>query len=323
MKPIYLYILLAAFASSCSRANFRISVSRPANIAVPEQVRTWVVINNVSDNNSPDELLKKALGGQLPNGNILASEQVVTGLLRSFDESGNFRGVVLKSIPVRHTNQSVDWMMVDSICKLHEAQGIIEVMTFRSQAPVGGVVLDNIMGNSSSSLSGTAVFNFYLQGRNSALERLESSGFYTIPISGNLNPISILNDVMRKKEYYGALGFSIGKQMGSRFIPTWHWVDRQYYRKGSDELKRARNLIRSGHWDLAEQTLEPALQHYKSKARGRAMFNMALVYEGQGKLKKAIDMAENCAIRGGIRPVYEYINVLKRRLNQQSQIYFP
>lgn len=323
MKPFHLYIILSVLLSSCSKASFRISVTRPAIINVPEKVRSWVIINNVSENNSPDELLKKALGGQLPNGNMIAAEQVVTGLLRSFDESGNFRGVVLKSVSVRNANQSVNWLMIDSICSLHAAEGIIEIVSFRSQAPMGGVVLDNIMGNISSSLSGSAFFNFYLNGRNSALERLESSGFYNIPISGNMNPINILNDLMRKREYYGALGFSIGKRMGDQLSPTWHWVDRQYFKRGSDELSRAKNLIRNGHWDLAERTLEPALQYPNRKARGRAMFNMALVYEGQGKLKKAIDMAETCALEGGIRPVYEYINVLKRRLNQQSQIYFP
>jgi hypothetical protein len=319
--PIALVMVL--LVSSCSKKSFRISVSIPAEIAVPEGVNSFLVVNNVNDTNSPDALLRQTSIAKQPNGNIIASEQVITGLLRAFDESRFYRGVVVKDVDVRMPNKIVDWQKIDSLCAVNEVQGIIEIEYFTSQAPVGGVVLGNVLGSTNHPLRGTAFVNMYLSGYQSQLERLDMSEMVNIPISGTLNPLNVLTDVLRKREFYGLLGNSIGRRMGYSLSPTWIWVGREYYKKGSREIKLSKNLIRRGHWDLAERQLTPALNSPKRKVRGRAMFNMALVYEGQGHLLKAIDMAEKAAFDTGIRPAYEYINVLKRRTNQQSRIYFP
>jgi hypothetical protein len=323
MKYIFIALGLVFTLSSCSKKSFRISVSHPAQIAVPDGVRDFIILNNVDEKNSPDELLKQALSGNQPNGNILAADQAVTGLLRSFDDSRYYSGIVLKHIPMRNSQKLVDWNKIDSLCAEHNVQGIVEIEYFTSQAPVGGVVMGNVLGSTNSPLRGTAFVNIYLSGVQSHLERLDYNDMFNIPISGSLNPLAMLNDVMRKREYYGALGFSIGRRIGASMTPSWHWVGRQYFSKGSREIRLAKNLIRRGHWDLAEQQLAPALNHQKRKVRGRAMYNTALVFEGQGHLTKAIEMAERAAFETGNRPSYTYINTLKRRTNVQSQIYFP
>ncbi len=323
MKYLFAACISAFLFTSCSKASFRISVTLPPVISVPEDVHSFIILNNVTDSNSPDDLLKKVLKGQIPNGNLIAAEQTITGLLRSFDDSKYYKGIVFREINLRNKAHLPDWNKIDSICNTNLSQGVIEIATFRSQAPVGGVVLDNVLGKTNSTLSGSGFFNIYLPGYQSYLERLETSGFYNIPISGNIHPLNVLNDVLRKQEYYGALGFTVGRKMGESMISTWHWVNRQYYKKGSRELKMAKNLIRKGHWDLAEKQLQSGLKHPSRKVKGRTMFNMALVFEGQGHLNKAIEMAERSAFEGTTRPAYDYINVLKRRLNQQSLIYFP
>jgi hypothetical protein len=323
MRYFFIFLALALTLSSCSKKSFRISVTRPAQIAVPDGISSFIILNNVNDSNSPDELLKQALTGQQPNGNILAADQAVTGLLRAFDDSRYYRGIVLRNINVRDGQRLVNWAVVDSMCAANDAQGVIEIEYFTSQAPIGGVVLGNVLGAGNHPLRGAAFVNIYLPGFQSHLERLDYNDVFNIPISGTINPLNILTDVMRKREYYGALGFSIGRRIGASMTPSWFWADRVYFKKGSREIRMSRNLIRRGHWDLAERQLTPALSHHKRRARGRAMFNMALVYEGQGHLSKAIEMAERSAFETNTRPAYKYINTLIRRTNMQSQIFFP
>ena len=324
MRLFILAFTFLIFFNSCSKRSFRISVTRPAEIAVPEGVQSFVIINNVTEANSPDQLLRQAAEGRQPNGNVIASEQVVTGLLRAFDNSGFYQGIVIASSALRNTETlAINWSKLDSICAVNDAEGIIEIAYFESQAPVGGVVLGNVLGSRNHPIRGSAFVNIYLPSYRSNLDRLDMNEVFNMPIAGNINPLNILNDVMRKREYYGALGNSIGTKIGMWLSPSWTWVNRTYFKKGSREIRMANNLIRRGHWQLAEKQLESVLNHPKRKTRGRAMYNMAIVYEGQGRLSNAIEMAEKSAFEAQIRPAYTYINTLKNRQNWRSTIFFP
>jgi tetratricopeptide (TPR) repeat protein len=141
-----------------------------------------------------------------------------------------------------------------------------------------------------------------------------------MPISGNTNPLAILNDMMRKRELYGHLGRSIGYSAGTLFYPHWIWVGRRFYNKGSSALRRAKRPIRNGNWNVAEQIMLNEIKSRSNKASGRAKYNLALVYEGQGRIEEAIAMAERAAAENGTRLSFDYINVLKRRLNAQPRI---
>jgi hypothetical protein len=225
---------------------------------------------------------------------------------------------------LRHSESlAINWNLIDSICAVNGANGLIEIEYFTSQAPVGGVILGNVLGSRNHPIRGSAFVNIYLPEYRSHLERLDMNAVFNMPIAGNMNPLNILNDVMRKREYYGALGNTIGNKVGHWLSPSWMWVNRQFFKKGDRNIRLAKNLIRKGHWQLAEQQLEPALNHQKRRVRGRALFNLALVYEGKGNLNEAIKMAEKAAFEAQTRPAYDYINTLKRRQSLRSTIFFP
>ncbi len=71
---------------------------------------------------------------------------------------------------------------------------------------------------------------------------------------------------------------------------------------------------------MAEKILLQEINSPSNKVVGRAKYNLALVYEGQGRIEEAILMAERAALENGTRLAYNYINVLKRRLNEQPRI---
>ena len=324
MRVLMFALFLLFLLNSCSKRSFRISVMQPAEIAVPEGIQAFAIVNNVDEDNSPDQLLRQAAQGRQPNGNIIASEQAVTGLLRAFDNSGYYQGVVVASTPLRDPETLlIDWRAIDSICGVTETDGLIEIEYLTSQAPVGGVILGNVLGSRNHPIRGSAFVNIYLPSFRSNLDRLDMNAVFNMPIAGNVNPLNILNDVMRKREYYGALGNTIGTKIGMWLTPSWSWVNRQYFKKGDRNIRLANNLIRRGHWQLAAQQLEPSLNHKKRRVRGRALYNLAIVNEGQGNLNSAIEFAEKAAFEAQIRPAYTYINTLKRRQALRSSIFFP
>jgi len=303
---------------SC-KSSFRISVVSPPAVQLNEETTRIVIINNVTHDNSPDKLITQALQGQPVNGNIAAAEQAVIGLVRSFDDSRYLKGLVMNPISVRNQRE-INWLRLDSICVANQAHAVIEIETFQSQAPVGGTVLANATGQRTSPLRGWGYFNFYIPSTKEHLFRLEVGEVYNMPIAGNSNPMAILNDMMRKRELYGHLGRSVGYSAGRLFYPHWVWVGRTYYNKGSARLRRSKRPIRHGNWNIAEQILLQEINSRSNKSAGRAKYNLALVYEGQGRLEDALFMAERAAAENGTRLAFNYINILRRRLNEQPRI---
>ena len=312
-------IITLILVTTACKTSFRISVLTPPPILLNDSTRKILVVNNVTDDNSPDKLLAQVLQGQQYNGNVMASEQSVTGFIRSLDDSRYLKAIAGEPISLR-SNETINWQKVDSLCAVKGTHAIVEIEHFDSQAPIGGTVLANATGQTNHPLKGWAYINLYIAGTHEHVDRLDVYEVYNMPITGGLNPIGMLNDVVRKRELYGHLGYSIGYRMGSLFYSNWIWVSRRFYNKGSRTLRHAKPLIRSGNWNLAEKQLEMSINSPKNKVAGRSKYNMALVYEGQGRLDEAIAMAERAALEHGTKLAYDYINTLKRRKGMRSTI---
>lgn len=327
MKKLYigtLTIALLVVTQSC-KTSFRISVKEPAVIDMPEEAKRFGIVNNVTNENSPEKVLGTVLGTQQLNGNVLAAENAVNGLLRAMDHSNILQGEVLTVGDSLHLESGeINWEFVDSLCTARNLQGIAEMVELRTTAPVGGSVLANVSGKTNTKLEGTLVTSFYVAKTHDKFERYSVYDKYNIPVSQNTSVIDILNDVQKKREYYRALGFNLGYDAGKLIYPNWVWVNRQFYNKGSKNLKRAKPMIRQGNWDIAEKQLVGDIEHHKDKVKGRTLYNMALIKEGQGELDDAIDYAERSALAGN-KLANDYLRDLKQRkrqvemLNQQSE----
>jgi tetratricopeptide (TPR) repeat protein len=313
-----LSILILTFATAC-KTNFRITVMTPPAVLLHEHTTRILVVNNVTHDNSPDKLLTQALQGQQYNGNVMASERAVLGIIRSFDDSRYLKGIPANPIILRKGNE-INWSRVDSLCEALGAHAIIEIENFETLAPVGGTILANASGQRTSPLRGWAYSNVYIAGTREHIDRLEVGEVYHMPVSGILDPLTMLNDMMRKRELYGHLGQSVGYRTGMMFYSNWVWVGRTYYNKGSRNLRRAKRSIRFGNWNVAERILLQDINSRSNKVAGRAKYNLALVYEGQGRLDEAIQMAERAAFENGTRLAFSYITVLRRRLEAQPRI---
>ena len=144
--------LILIFLLSC-KTSFSISVVTPPAILLNENTTRILIINNVTHDNSPDKLLSQAMQGMQYNGNVMAAERSVTGLVRSLDDSRYLKGIVSNPIILRQS-ELINWARVDSLCAALGAHAIIEIANFESQAPVGGTVLANATGQTTSPLRG-------------------------------------------------------------------------------------------------------------------------------------------------------------------------
>ena len=319
MKRSLTFFIAIIVLSSC-KTSFRISVKEPAVIAIPDHALKFGIINNVDDENSPEKIVGAVLTGQQLNSNKAAAERAVDGVHRALENSNRLSGLTIQTDSVRNEDGSINWAYLDSTAVKNKLDGFIEIAEIRTVSPVGGTVLASAQGSSSSKLEGTAYVNYYLTDNHWTQERMAVYSYYNIPTSGTGSVIDILNDVQKKKQYYRELGFNLGFKAGKLIYPNWVWVSRQYYTKGSKELKRAKPMIQKGNWDIAEKQLLYGIDHTGNKARGRTYFNLALVKEGQGDVDKAIEYAEIAALEYGVKLANDYLRTLKQRKIQLEQM---
>lgn len=321
MKTLLLVIVLGLLSASC-KTRFRISVQEPAVVELPENAKHLGIINAVNEENSPEQQVAGAvLGTAQINGNVEAAERAVEGALRALDQSNKLQGTSVAHLESSSKNNGqVNWTLLDSVATAEGYDGFIELKKMETQSPVGGTVLANASGQQSMRLDGSMYINTYIVEDRVALEQYKVFHRYVIPTSGSTSILNILNDSKRKTEYFKALGFQLGYKAAALLYPNWVWVNRTYFNKGNRILRRAHPMIKDGNWDIAEEQLERGLQIKNDRKRGRILYNLALVNEGQGDLDQAITYAKESALSCGNKLASEYLRTLKKRKSEIARM---
>lgn len=115
------------------------------------------------------------------------------------------------------------------------------------------------------------------------------------------------------------MGARTGMRYSRRISPTWVNVSRNYYSKGSDKLKWARNLARADDWSGAADLWQQEANSAETKVKKRATYNMALAREIEGDLDGAMEWSQK-AMRLGVGQADEYYRKLARRQQDQMRL---
>lgn len=306
------FIFVAASIVSCKH-HYRISVDEPAKIKLPKEAKLIGIINNVTSDNSPEKIIGQILSGEQINGNVAAAERAVDGVLNSLNNSADMKGQVFAHESMRNEDGSLDWGLIDSLGRLEGIHAFVELNELRSVAPVGGSVVAIATGKPNTKLEGTLFVNIHVVETGENFERFSVYRYYNISVSTTGNPIDILGDVQRKREYYRKLGYELGYEAAEFIYAHRIWVNRMYYTKGSRTLKAAKPMMRNGNWDIAEKQLLQDEHSGNLKKRGRALYNLAVVKEGQGEVDKAIEYAERAALECYNKEANAYLVKLRKR----------
>lgn len=313
----YLFLVFPILLGSCM-TSFRISVQKPAAIDFPNEVEKIAYVENSAFyTKTTADKVDQMLSGDILDQQKLATGQIPSGMANSFT-SGNWISEEVSAQQLKNEDGSPNWQAMDSIFAKTNSQAIVVVEQFKSRSNLGGVVGSAATGTRSY-LYGEAMISTYCQNRQ-IIQNYWVGEYYYIPTSGSLDPASLLNDALRKREYYKQLGYVTGYKAAALFYPVWVWAPREFFNKGSKGLKQAKPMIRKGNWDLAEKKLLTMLDHRKNKVRGRAHFNLGLVYEGQGRIDDAIDIIEKTALEYNVKQANSYLQTLRKRKSEVELI---
>lgn len=155
--------------------------------------------------------------------------------------------------------------------------------------------------------SGNAIIDeFYIH------DKLVSTG-------SGINPAAALTAILNRGQNVKQISSNIGKRYASRMYPQFIRVWRDFFNKGSKNLKIATRRAEVGDWDGAGELWKAELKSPKRKVAGRAYYNMAIYKEIKGDLNGALEMAQRAYTDYRIKEALNYATILRNRIRRIEQ----
>jgi len=333
MKYSYLIAFLSIFVFTACKTNLvYINVTNPAPVTVSKNTRNVGIVNRSipSDDNKALNTIHQATNAQSLKLIQEASAECMRGLNdaliqnKRFDIVKQINTVDLRT-PVSGTFPSqLSWTEVEKICDENGVDVLFVLEVFDTEFKVvpqsappklttATDVLNSVV-NSQVNITTTVKtgWRIYDPKNKYILDEFPLSDYLSV----TANAATVINTVeamMGRKEAIKQSANRMGSLYADRILPFWIKVTRDYYVKGSNNLKVATRKARTGNWDGAGELWLKETFSSSRKIAGRACYNMAILGEINGNLDEAITWAQKSYENYNNKLAWRYVNVLRDR----------
>ena len=337
IKQIVYIALIITSITSCVTSSVLVNVHRPADITINKDIQNVVVVNRSrpSKDNLAGNIVEGLISGEGIGADRKGAEYCVEGLTGMLNSSERFSlknegGIELKGTGTSSFPIPLAWNEVKSICGSYDGDALLVLETFDSDSrvlvgppvvrtrKVKGIKVKELRYPSTLIMEVESGWRIYdvnkekIIDENKYLEIKEFNAWGSSPEQAQYNLPS-------KRIAIKQAGIHAGEKYGFRISPIWLKVNRTYYIGKHENLKNARQYVKSGDWDTAIEIWLPLTENEDLKIVNRAAFNMALASEINGSLKTAIDWAKKSQ-KTGNKKAYNYINVLSNRMMDEEKL---
>lgn len=336
MKKFIPFVLISVMLSlSCGTGNMSMQVMQPAHINVPKDIKTLVVVNHTIPIKNWWNILEGVLTGEMIEQDKKGKNEAIRGLVSRMTESTRYKvinsGETFKgkgNITGLTFPAPLDWRTVNNLCRKYDADAVISLEYFDSDYIVTNVkkMVDedgrevpeyHAKGVASIDLG----FRIYDPKDKNIFDE-ESFSHRRVWHATGRNAADAAAHLIAKGQAIYAASYDAGIAYSDRITPHYIWVNRMYYRKGkkSDYIDRGARQAEVNQWKQAAQTWMKALNSPHKKDPGRAAYNIALAYEMQGLLEKALHWAQKSYSLYGNKNARQYVSVLEGRIENQKRL---
>lgn len=332
MKNLLTGILLAFILSSCASTELvHISVLQPAPVTLPSYIKKIIVVDRtqVSKKDKIFDAIDKAVTLEGANLDKEAAEQTITGLTDELRKNNRFDEVTMLSNTGLTTNvpgnfpAPLNWDVVKNICSRDNADALFSLELFDTDSkidysvyktslrtPLGNVPAIEQQANMQTLVK--AGWRIYDARDMEILDEASIAKTLNYHARG-ISPALAANALISRKEAVKEAGNAAGHAYAFRIIPLWTRVSRDYFVRGSNNLKIATRKAQTGNWDGAAKIWEQETKNPNRKVAGRACYNMAIINEINGDLDAAIKWAQQSYEDYNIHLGVTYVNILRNR----------
>jgi len=339
MKKIIFYLLIPILLYSCSATNtLTISVTEPAPITLPAQIKKVAVVNRTqsSARTATADKIDKVLSLELLHIDSVAAIKTINGLSDELSKNKRFTSVkttpniLLQNSKLGNFSDLLSENQVQTICNDNNLDAIFVLEYLDSDTKVDYSVVPvelNVVGVSvnavetMASVSTNIRMGWRIYDAAGDIIYDEFPMFHNVTSTGRgINPMMAISAVTGHKDVIEKRCYVKGGEYAFDLLPYTHRVSRIYYVRGSDNFKAGKRRARAGDWNGAANLWEVETTNPKPKIAGRAYYNMAIINEINGDLDAAIAQAKISYTDYNNKKALRYLNVLKSRKRKNEEL---
>ncbi|MEO9533335.1 MAG: DUF6340 family protein [Crocinitomicaceae bacterium] len=332
MKRIYFlsFFALLFVVTSCKHQVY-LTISDPPIVFLEKEYETAGVINRTFSSGAGKvvDIVDNALSleGKLDETGSNAAAQ---GMFDELTTNKRFTYVaLLDSMTLDNRAADIfpapmDWNEVQQICDANGVQVLFVLEVFdtdtkvnydmqmvNQNTPLGSVQVPRHRATSTTRITtGWRIYdpkNKIIRDEYFVRDRISKTG-------SGINPVKALSAIMGRDQIVKNLSTQMGRAYASRVRRQYFRVYRDYYNKGSRNLKIARRRADLNDWDGAAELWLKDTESPKRKVAGRACHNMAVYSEIQGDVYAAQEWAQKAYVDYNIKYSKKYGQILSNRV---------
>jgi len=321
--------LIAILAGACHH-QVQVSFVEPADIGLPADVETVLVVNRSLPKNAGESILDAGESFATNEGfdaDYDTSLVALDALTEVLGETDRFEVLQLhidgKRVDTSLFDKPLDARTAIKLCKRHDCDAVIALDALDTDT------LNRVIGEKepgeAPTFTGTAeasigaTFRVYDGDTGAILDsaQLESNASAEATSDRRAEAMAAF---ARNGQLQTDLAWSVGNDYGERIAPHHVSVQRGLYAVGSPELREAAVHAQANKWERAARMWTQILESGDAKDVAKARHNLAVYNEVQGNLKKARNLATRAA-RTLSRPKTQgYVYELSERIGEAEEL---
>ena len=322
--PGILIIIILSISACASVRPLSIDILKPAGIDIPANIESVKVINqsNIVNNGKLSVQLNVLAKDEMPPDiDSTVSSQFVAGFYNYMSYSPRFEMKPPLYRPV-YSNatalQKLNPLLVQYICDTARCDGLVTVDYFRLTDSIDAYLTDEGY-YAYLDLYNRSLWRFYSGKTGEIVDEyyLNDTVFWD---NTSYDQYSVFDNFPSPVDAAQQSAFAAGMKYAARVAPEWITVKRFYYDISISGIKQTRQLIADNKWEQAITIWKTLLKGENLRLASKAAFNIAIAYEVNDSLEKALSWAEKSNDLHYRDSTRHYIDLLQKRIADKAKL---
>lgn len=338
MKKYFFLLLISFFGLSACKTTVSYSGLRPADITLPKDVQSVVLVNRYKADRQNQWLnvVEGIFTGEILFADRRGVDQALAALQNRLQDGPKYRvSIASEQLFGTGTGMLPPPLLANEVqflCNKYNSQVLIAIEGFDSDIQVstrprqrkrtvnGQQVVENYF-EATELVRINMSWRLYLASSGAVYDQHTMVAQRGFTANGN-TPDLARRALLFPVDAIMQTAFQGGDSYGVRVSPSWVNYVREIYGRGggSPQMKKAKRMARRGDWENAAVIYERLSKSTSSKTAKRAMYNRAVAAEFLGDLDGALNWARRAADEYGLRQADRYIFTLRARLNELQRL---
>jgi tetratricopeptide (TPR) repeat protein len=326
------------FSCSSTRTVY-FNITRPAQISLPSDVNTILLVDRTKFKNETLNIIEGLLTGEMPTDDRVAAQEALMSLKNKLDISPRYS---VKISPDRLIGGSLNaafpealrWNVIDQLCTQNHAEMVVSLEVFDSNFIItkGTRVKKKTVGAGAEKKE-VDYTEYYAQGVGNVKMGIRS--YYNKDKTivdqqmitktnswegAGATPMDALRVLIDKAEANKYLARMVGEDYAYKISPMPVRISRPFNSKSKHvpEVASGSRYADVGQWKEAIDEWKKGLLKAEPKEAGKIAYNIAVAHEVLGEYGTALTWAQDAYTKYGNTQARDYVRQLQKRINEEN-----